>query len=90
MSQWWSWLLMAVGVTGLWRAGGRKPRVGWSIGLGAQALWAIYAVTTRQYGFLVSAFTYGSVYARNFRRAHPGHSPKMPRHLRKVSTREHL
>jgi hypothetical protein len=63
----WSWLLTAVGVTGLYVAGSRK-RWGWAIGLGAQVLWLAYALTTRQYGFLVSCLAYGFVYARNFRR----------------------
>lgn len=66
MIAWWSWLLTAVGVTGLYFAG-RKRALGWGIGLGAQLLWVAYAVTTHQYGFLFSAFAYGWVYARNFR-----------------------
>ncbi len=65
MPQWWSWLLTAVGVFGLWAAGS-KQSWGWLIGLGAQGLWVVYALSTRQYGFLVSAFAYGTVYARNF------------------------
>jgi hypothetical protein len=64
--QWWSWLLMAVGVTGLWAAGSRKAW-GWAVGIGAQVLWIAYALATHQYGFLVSAFAYGSVYVRNYR-----------------------
>lgn len=64
MTQLWSWLLAAVGVTGLLVAGS-KYWWGWMIGLGAQVLWFIYAVATRQYGFIVSAFAYGAVYARN-------------------------
>jgi hypothetical protein len=64
-AQWWSWLLMAVGVTGLFLAGRARPAVGWSIGLGAQLLWVAYALSTRQLGFLVSAGAYGAVYARN-------------------------
>lgn len=65
--QWWSWLLTAVGVAGLWAAGSRKSW-GWLIGLGAQGLWIAYALQSRQYGFLVSALAYGTVYGRNFRR----------------------
>jgi len=56
---------MAVGVTGLWLAG-RKSAAGWAIGLGAQVLWIAYAIVTRQWGFIVSAFAYGTVYARNW------------------------
>ncbi|MFF3092280.1 hypothetical protein [Streptomyces cyaneofuscatus] len=66
MIAWWSWLLTAVGVTGLYFAG-RKRALGWGIGLGAQLLWIAYALATKQYGFLVSAFAYGWVYGRNFR-----------------------
>ncbi len=65
MPEFWSWLLTAVGVTGLFFAGSKR-KVGWVIGLGAQVLWLAYAVTTQQYGFLVSAFAYGLVYARNW------------------------
>jgi len=67
MSQWWSWLLTVVGVTGLYFAGSRK-RLGWAIGIAAQTLWIAYALATHQYGFLVSAVAYGWVYSRNFLR----------------------
>lgn len=67
MPQYWSWLLTAVGVTGLLIAGSKK-RAGWAIGLGAQGLWIAYALATKQYGFLVSAAAYGSVYVRNWRK----------------------
>jgi hypothetical protein len=65
MSWWWSWLLTAVGVTGLWFAG-RKNKVGWGIGIAAQVLWFTYAVVTAQWGFIVSCVAYGWVYCRNF------------------------
>lgn len=54
MNAWWSWLLTIVGVTGLYFAG-RRRALGWAIGLGAQALWLAYAISTRQWGFLASA-----------------------------------
>lgn len=66
MSPYWSWLLTAVGVTGLYFAG-RKKAVGWAIGIGAQVLWFSYAVATEQWGFIVSCFAYGWVYVKNFR-----------------------
>lgn len=66
---WWSILLTAVGVTGLWLAG-RNSKWGWAVGLGAQGLWIAYAVATGQWGFLASAGAYGFVYARNFVRWH--------------------
>jgi hypothetical protein len=64
--QWWSWVLTAIGVFGLWLAG-RKSPWGWAVGLGAQVLWFAYAISTSQYGFIVSCFAYGWVYLRNFR-----------------------
>lgn len=73
--QLWSWLLMAVGVTGLYLAG-RKSWVGWAVGLGAQVLWLGYSITTEQWGFLVSCFVYGAVYIRNLRAwLHPTPAP---------------
>jgi hypothetical protein len=67
MSQWWSWILTAAGVTGLWLAGSSK-KAGWALGIGAQALWISYSIATRQWGFLASAFAYGTVYTRNWLR----------------------
>lgn len=64
MEWWWSYLLSAVGITGLWVAG-NKSKWGWVIGLSAQALWLTYSIITGQYGFLLSAFAYGFVYTRN-------------------------
>jgi hypothetical protein len=64
MEQLWSWLLMAVGVTGLYLAG-RRHWIGWAIGLGAQVLWLAYSISTRQWGFLVSCFVYGAIHLRN-------------------------
>ena len=66
---WWSWLLTAVGVSGLFLAG-RRSWTGWAIGLSAQALWFAYAIATHQPGFLVSALAYGWVYLRNLRAWH--------------------
>lgn len=64
MTWWWSWLLTAVGVTGLYFAGQKRPWA-WLIGLGAQALWLAYAFRTGQWGFVLSALAYGAVYGRN-------------------------
>lgn len=63
----WSWLLTAVGVTGLWMAGSGKWW-GWGIGLGAQVLWLAYAVSTQQWGFVPACGVYGFMYFRNLRR----------------------
>lgn len=64
---WWSWLLTAIGILGLWLAGSNN-KVGWMIGLLAQVLWIAYAIVSKQYGFLLSALAYGTVYFRNFKR----------------------
>lgn len=64
MNPYWSYLLTAVGIIGLWLAG--KKKIGWAVGVGAQSLWIIYATVTHQWGFIVSALLYGSVYTRNF------------------------
>lgn len=65
MTWWWSYLLTAVGVFGLYLAG-RKSAWGWAVGLGAQGLWMTYAIVSEQYGFLVSALAYGFIYGKNF------------------------
>lgn len=65
MSWWWSWLLTAIGVLGLWLSG-RRNYWGWCVGLAAQLLWIAYAIVTTQWGFIVSALAYAVVYGRNF------------------------
>lgn len=66
MNPYWSYVLTAVGVFGLYLAG-RKSPWGWAVGIGAQGLWFAYAVATQQWGFIVSCLAYGTVYAKNFR-----------------------
>lgn len=61
----WSFVLTAVGLTGLWLSGSLR-RVGWAIGLGAQVLWIAFAITFEAWGFLLSALGYGFVYGRNW------------------------
>jgi hypothetical protein len=62
---WWSWILTAGGVLGIYLAG-RKSVWGWAVGLAMQLLWVAYAVVTSQWGFIFSALAYGAVYARNW------------------------
>lgn len=62
--QWWSWVLMVVGAFGLFTVG-RKVWWGWMVLIVNEWLWVIYAVNTRQYGFIVAAFIYGTVYVNN-------------------------
>ncbi|MGW7100350.1 hypothetical protein [Streptomyces sp. NPDC054838] len=66
MSPAWSYVLTLIGAAGLLVAG-RARRAGWLIGFCAQGLWAAYAVSTHQHGFLISAFIYAYVYALNYR-----------------------
>lgn len=61
----WSYVLMAVGVFGLYLAG-RKSKWGWAVGIAAQILWIAYAIVTQQWGFIISAIAYGAVYIKNF------------------------
>ena len=61
---WWSWLLMIVGVTGLWLAG-RKLWWAWLVGIFSEVLWIVYAIVTRQYGFIAFAIAYMIVFGRN-------------------------
>lgn len=61
----WSVVLAAVGILGLYLAGSRNVW-GWLVSFGAQALWFIFAIVTKQYGFILSALAYGWVYGRNY------------------------
>jgi len=61
----WSWILAIIGVTGIYFVG-KKTIWGWVV-LGVnEILWIIYAVTTKQYGFIVAAIAYGIVYVKSF------------------------
>jgi hypothetical protein len=57
----WSYVLAAIGVTGIFFVG-RKTIWGWLVLLLNECLWIIYAVTTKQYGFIFAAIAYGIVY----------------------------
>jgi nicotinamide riboside transporter PnuC len=63
--EWWSWILTAFGVSGIYLAG-RKNKWGWVIGILSQFLWVAFAISTAQYGFILGSICYGSVYAMNF------------------------
>jgi hypothetical protein len=65
MTGWyWSALLAAFGVIGLYLAG-RGSAWGWTLGLVDEVLWILYAIATGQWPFCLSALAYGWVYARN-------------------------
>lgn len=61
----WSLALAAIGILGIYLAG-KKNAWGWFIGLGAQALWIVYAIATQQWGFIASALAYGFIYGKNW------------------------
>ena len=65
--EWWSWILMLVGVTGIFLTG-RRIKWGWLISVLAECLWILYAIATGQYGFIVAAIAYGVIDLINFRR----------------------
>lgn len=65
MNQWWSWILTAIGITGLYLVG-KKSLWGWIVGIGVQLLWIAYAVATQQWGFIISALAYGAINLRNY------------------------
>ncbi len=65
--EYWSWILTAFGIFGLWVAGSGKSW-GWLVGVGIQAVWIAFAIATEQYGFIVSALAYSFVYGRNYRK----------------------
>lgn len=58
------WIVTVVGLTGFILAG-RKIWWAWYVNLACQALWVIYAFTTHQYAFLVSAAVYSVVFGQN-------------------------
>ena len=69
MSPVWSYVLAAIGISGLWIAATR-PRIGWWFNIVAQTVWLAYAIATRQWGFLLTAVAYAVVYARLLRKAY--------------------
>ena len=65
LDQYWSWLLAAIGVSGIFLVG-RKTIWGWLVLCLNECLWIIYALTTKQYGFIFAAVAYGVVYVKSF------------------------
>ena len=60
-----SYILAAIGVKGIFFVG-RKTIWGWLVLLLNECLWIVYAVTTKQYGFILAAVAYGIVYIKSF------------------------
>lgn len=61
----WSVVLSVIGITGIYLAGS-KNIWGWVLGFSSQVLWIVFAIVTKQYGFILSALAYGWVYGRNY------------------------
>jgi hypothetical protein len=66
MQDYASWVLAIIGVSGIYFVG-RKSFFGWYILLFNETLWMVYAVATKQYGFIFSALAYGIVYIQSHR-----------------------
>lgn len=74
--QWWSWALTLVGITCFFLAG-RKVWWAWYVGLAGQLIWLLYALLTRQWGFLVGVVLYTIVYSNNaYRWTHDKFDPE--------------
>lgn len=59
------WILAVVGVTGMFFVG-RKTIWGWLILCVNECLWIIYAINTKEYGFIAMAVAYAAVYIKSY------------------------
>jgi hypothetical protein len=66
MNQWWSWILAVIGVSGIYVVG-NKNMLGWLVLCINECIWILYALATKQYGFIIMALAYASVYIKSFR-----------------------
>lgn len=60
----WSWIVTIIGVIGFLLSG-NKVWWSWYVNIANQILWIIFALVTKQYGFLVGVPLYLSVFGRN-------------------------
>ncbi len=63
-NQAWSWLLAIFGVTGMWYVG-KKQATAFFFLTANEILWVLFALQTKQYGFIFMAVCYATVYFRN-------------------------
>lgn len=63
-AQLWSWLLAFSGVVGMWFVGKKRASAFFFLTVN-EALWVIFALQTKQYGFIFMAVAYATVYMRN-------------------------
>lgn len=62
----WSYLLAAIGVTGIFFVG-KKTLWGWLVLCVNEVIWIIYALATKQYGFIIMALAYTAVYIKSYK-----------------------
>ena len=62
----WSWVLSVIGLLGTFLTG-RKYWWGWAIMSFYNALWIVYSIVSKQYGFIVASVVYQFIYAKNLR-----------------------
>jgi len=60
------YILSLIGVTALILIGKRKE-LGWALAFTNECLWLLFAIATKQYGFIIGALVYASVNAYNYR-----------------------
>ena len=61
----WSYILSGLGIVTMLLTG-RKLAIGWLVGLTNSVLWIIYALTTGNYGFIISSLVFIVVQIRNY------------------------
>jgi len=62
----WSWLLALIGVTGIFLVG-KKKNWAWLVLCCNELIWIVYALATKQYGFIVMATAYTIVYLKSYK-----------------------
>lgn len=60
----WDYILSAIGLTGFFLAG-KKLWWSWYINILNQVFWAIYSITTEQWGFMIATAIYFVLFSRN-------------------------
>ena len=64
-NQIWSWILAVVGAGGIFVVG-KKNVWGWLILMVSECLWTIYALVSKQYGFLFAVTLYSAAYIKSY------------------------
>ena len=72
----WSVALGIAGVTGQYIIG-KKSHKGYLIGMGTQVLWLIFAIQTKQYGFILLCCLYFGIYWKSWRAWREDDKPKV-------------